>query len=97
MARQYVSMPSQRLHALTLNKGDILGFIILSKGDLKTVLITTNEKSLFICVPEVMQRTSTLSSILSSQLKQVNGTVTPLLKVVLSKCFHCTFSLENSN
>lgn len=73
-----------------LHEGDTLGFI--SDEDINIVLVTSSEKNLFAYVPEAaMQGTSnsTLSSILGSQLKQLNESVTPLLKVVLSKCSYC--------
>ena len=91
---QYV----QPEEVLWLREGDVLGFI--TNEGIGTLLTTSNERDLYLYAPSGAKRKRgrrlsaqdvfSVQSIAMSELLQANETVTPLLKIVMSKCFLCS-------
>lgn len=90
---QYV----QPEEVLWLREGDVLGFIT-SEG-ISTLLTTSDERDLYLYTPGAKQKRRkrlsvqdvlSVQSIASSELLQANETVTPVLKIVMSKWCLCS-------
>lgn len=91
---QYV----QPEEVLWLREGDVLGFI--TGEGVVTLLTTSNERDLYLYTPSgtkqkrgkrlSAQDVFSMQSIANSELERANETVTPLLKIVMSKWFLCS-------